>query len=165
MFTITSPSFGHGDRIPRTHTAEGANLSPPLAFAGVPPGSKSLALIVEDPDAPDPAAPQRIFVHWIVYQLQPSTPGLPLGADREGLPAGARPGRNDFGNTRYAGPAPPIGRHRYVFRLFALDASLPDLGTPDRARLMSAMRGHVLAEAELMGTYEREHFESRPLPT
>lgn len=160
---ITSPSFAHGDWIPRNHTADGANLSPPLSFSGVPPGARSLALLVEDPDAPDPAAPRTIFVHWIVYNLQPSTRGLPLGADRGGLPPGARPGRNDFGGLDYEGPAPPVGRHRYVFRLFALDAMLPErLGAPDRAGLMAAIEGHVIAEAELMGLYEREHVESRP---
>lgn len=165
MLTIHSPSFRHGDRIPRNHTADGANLAPPLSFDGVPPGTKSLALVVEDPDAPDPAAPQKIFAHWIVYNLQPSTRGLPLGADRDGLPPGARAGRNDFGGTSYRGPEPPVGRHRYTFRLFALDATLPDLGRPNREELMAAMRGHIIEDAELMGVYEREHSESHPIAT
>src|SRR5688572_18896427 len=97
MLTITSPSFTQGDRLPRNHTVDGANLAPPLTFEGVPRGTKSLALLVEDPDAPDPAAPQRIFTHWIVYDLQPSTPALAPGADRDGLPAGAKRGLNDAG--------------------------------------------------------------------
>jgi Raf kinase inhibitor-like YbhB/YbcL family protein len=164
MLRISSPSFGHGGSIPRNHTADGADLAPPLAIEGVPPGTKSLALIVEDPDAPDPAAPQRIFVHWIVYDMQPSTRSLPLGADRDGLPAGSRQGRNDFGVTGYGGPAPPVGRHRYLFRLFALDTRFGErLGHPRRADVMTAMDGHVIEEAEVMGTYERERAESQPI--
>lgn len=164
MFRISSPSFGHGDRIPRNHTADGANIAPPLTIQGVPPGTRSLALVVEDPDAPDPAAPLRLFTHWIVYDLQPSTRSLPLGADRGALPAGARAGRNDFGTSGYGGPAPAVGRHRYLFRLFALDTTLAHLSYPTRPELVAAMDGHVIDETELMGTYEREQAESHPLP-
>lgn len=150
--------------MPRKYTADGANISPPLTWSGVPEGTKSLALIVEDPDAPDPAAPQRIFTHWIVYNIEPSTSGLPPGVDRDGLPVGAREGRNDFGALAYLGPKPPVGCHRYVFRLFALDVCLPEsLGHPDRATLMNAIRDHVIEETELMATYEREHVESEPI--
>jgi Raf kinase inhibitor-like YbhB/YbcL family protein len=154
---VTSASFAHGQDIPERHTADGDDSSPPLAWSDLPPKTRSLALIVEDPDAPDPAAPRRIFTHWIVYNLQPSTDGLQLAADRSGLPAGAREGRNDFGRMAYGGPSPPVGRHRYFFRLYALDTTLPaNLGAPDRGHLLAAMQGHVLAEAELMGTYERQ---------
>jgi hypothetical protein len=161
--TLTSPSFAHGDWIPVNHTGDGDDLAPALAWDGVPRGTKSLALVVEDPDAPDPAAPQRTFAHWIVYNLQPASGGLPLGADRSGMPTGARSGRNDAGTIGYLGPRPPIGRHRYIFRLFALDAMLPDLGAPTRKELLDAIEGHVLAEAELMGVYEHEHASSHPI--
>jgi Raf kinase inhibitor-like YbhB/YbcL family protein len=153
---VTSSSFGYGEDIPQSHTADGENLSPPLAWEGVPPQAKSLALVVEDPDAPDPAAPRKTFAHWLVYNLQPSAGGLARGADRSGLPQGAREGRNDFGRLEYQGPSPPVGRHRYFFRLFALDRTLPKtLDIPDRAHLLEAIEGHVLAETDLMGTYER----------
>jgi Raf kinase inhibitor-like YbhB/YbcL family protein len=154
MMTISSPSFEHGDIIPRMHAVEGLDRSPPLSWSGVPAGAQSLALIVEDPDAPDPSAPRGIFAHWIVYNLQPSSDGLALGVARGGLPSRASTGRNDFGKLGYTGPAPPVGRHRYFFRLFALDSVLPD-GELDRAALMRAMHGHILEETELMGTYER----------
>jgi len=165
MMTLSSPSFGHGYMIPRNHTADGLNRAPPLAWSDVPARAKSLALIVEDPDAPDPAAPQRIFTHWIIYNLQSSAGGLPLGAAQADLPAGARMGRNDFGQTAYSGPAPPIGRHRYFFRLFALDTVLPtNLGPADRAKLTKAMQGHIIEEAELMAMYERGPQELHPAP-
>ena len=163
MMTVSSPSFGHGDLIPKNHTADGPNRSPPLSWSGAPAGTKSFALVVEDPDAPDPAAPQRIFCHWVLYNLPPGTAQLGPGASTDGLPPGTRVGRNDFGRAAYGGPAPPIGRHRYFFRLFALDIELPaTLGASDRNTLMQAIHGHVLAEGELMGVYERERAEVRP---
>lgn len=162
---LTSPSFRHGDTIPMNHTADGAGLSPALAWSDVPPGTKSLALLLEDPDAPDPMAPQRTFVHWLIYNLPPASGGLALGADRTGgLPRGALLGRNDAGRTQYYGPKPPVGRHRYIFRLFALDDLLPDsLGVCTRAELLEAMQGHLLAEAELMGTYQRAQPATHPI--
>ena len=163
MLTLTSPSFGPGQLIPRNHTADGLNRSPPLTWSNPPAGTRSLALVVEDPDAPDPAAPQRTFCHWIVYNLSPGAGQLALNASKEPLAPGVRAGRNDFGETGYGGPAPPIGRHRYFFRLFALDAVLPDaLGACDRATLMRALAGHVLEESQLMGLYERERAEPQP---
>jgi Raf kinase inhibitor-like YbhB/YbcL family protein len=157
MLTLTSPSFGHGDLIPRSHTSDGVNRSPPLTWDGVPAGARSLALVVEDPDAPDPAAPQRIFAHWLVFNLPPQSDGLVLAASQARLPRGAHVGRNDFGVLDYCGPAPPIGRHRYFFRLFALDTVLPaSIVEPDRATLMRALQGHIIEEAELMGVYERD---------
>jgi Raf kinase inhibitor-like YbhB/YbcL family protein len=155
MFTISSPSFQHGDLIPRQHSADGGGVSPPLRFEDAPQGTRSLALLVEDPDAPDPAAPQRIFTQWVVLNIPPDTAGLPLGAGAHAAPGGGRPGRNDGGKTNYIGPAPPVGRHRYFFRLFALDAPLDAPDRPDRRALMVAMQGHIIDETELMGTYER----------
>jgi hypothetical protein len=155
MFTISSPSFQHGDVIPRPHSADGGGVSPPLSFEDAPPGTRSLVLLVEDPDAPDPAAPQRIFTHWVVVNMPPDTPGLPLGAGAQSAPGGGRAGRNDGGKANYLGPAPRVGRHRYFFRLIALDARLDAAEEPDRPALLAAMQGHIIDEAELMGTYER----------
>jgi Raf kinase inhibitor-like YbhB/YbcL family protein len=159
--TLTSPAFGHGDLMPRTYTADGPNRSPALVWSDPPDGTRSLALVVEDPDAPDPASPQRIFTHWIVYNLAPRGGGLPLNAGKEGLPSGALAGRNDFGQTGYGGPAPPVGRHRYFFRLFALDTALPPGAGVDRASFMRAIAKHIIEEAELMGVYERERTAPR----
>jgi Raf kinase inhibitor-like YbhB/YbcL family protein len=152
-FRMTSPSFAHGGEIPTKYTCEGPDVSPALAWSGVPATTKSLALVVEDPDAPDPGAPKTTWVHWIVYDLPPTAPGLSEGAF---LPRGARAGRNDWKTTGYRGPCPPIGRHRYLHELFALDVTLPDLGQPDKPTLESAMRGHVLAQATLIGTYAKK---------
>lgn len=165
MMTLSSPSFGHGDLIPRNHTADGLDRSPPMAWSNLPRSTRSLALVVEDPDAPDPAAPQRIFTHWILYNLPPDSGHLDVAIGRGQLPPGTQVGSNDFGHQAYGGPAPPIGRHRYFFRLFALDTELPaTLGAVDRAALMRAMQGHVLEEAELMATYERERVRAEPHP-
>jgi Raf kinase inhibitor-like YbhB/YbcL family protein len=152
--TITSSAFDAGASIPAIFTCDGDDLSPPLAWSGVPAGTASLVLVIEDPDAPDPAAPQRTWTHWIVYNIPASAAGLPQGAGREGLPQGAREGVNDWQNKGYGGPCPPIGRHRYFHRLYALDTLLPDLGKPNRAQLEEAMRGHVLEQAELVGLYQ-----------
>ena len=150
---IHSPAFEPGGAIPTRYTCEGDDTSPELRFSGVPTDAKSLALIVQDPDAPDPRAPKMTYVHWVLYDLPPDSSGLPEGA--RALPPGAREGTNDWKRTGYGGPCPPIGRHRYYFRLFALDAALGDLGKPTRARLEQAMQGHVLETAELMGTYQK----------
>ena len=151
--TITSPAFAPGDTIPKQYTCDGEDISPPLVWQGVPATAKSLVLIVDDPDAPDPAAPRMIWVHWLLYNLPPQTTGLPE-AVRE-LPAGTHEGLNDWQRTGYGGPCPPIGRHRYFFKLYALDAVLPDLGQPTKAQLEAAMQGHVLAESQVIGTYQR----------
>jgi len=154
-FQLRSPSFADGQPIPARHTSDGGDVSPPLAWSDPPPGTKSLALVVHDPDAPDPRAPRRDWVHWILYDLPPDARSLPEGAPRATLPPGAREGRNDWGAPGWRGPSPPIGRHRYFFELTALDQALPDLGTPARAELDAAMRGHILGTATLMGTYAR----------
>jgi Raf kinase inhibitor-like YbhB/YbcL family protein len=152
---LTSPAFAPGADIPNLFTCEGSDISPPLEWTGVPGGTKSLALIVDDPDAPDPAAPKMTWVHWVLYDIPPSATGLPEGAGPKDLPAGTREGTNDWKRTGYGGPCPPIGRHRYFHKLYALDVVLGGLGTPTKAEVESARKGHVLAQAELMGTYEK----------
>lgn len=152
--TLTSLSFTQGGAMPRECTCEGADTSPQLAWSGVPQSAKSLALIVDDPDAPDPAAPKRVWVHWVLYNLPASNGGLAAGVKK--LPEGARSGLNDWKRTGYGGPCPPIGRHRYFHKLYALDVVLPDLGKATKKDLEEAMKGHVIAQAELMGTYEKK---------
>ncbi|MGH8533458.1 MAG: YbhB/YbcL family Raf kinase inhibitor-like protein [Gammaproteobacteria bacterium] len=151
--TLTSSAFAHNGEIPTQYTCEGQDLSPPLAWSGVPAGAKSLALIVDDPDAPDPAAPKLTWVHWVLYNIPASASGLPEAVKQ--LPAGTRQGLNDWQRAGYGGPCPPIGRHRYFHKLYALDIALPDLGKPTKANVESAMKGHVLAQAELVGTYQK----------
>jgi len=151
---LKSSAFDHQGEIPRQYTCDGEDHSPPLAWSALPAGTKSLALIVDDPDAPDPKAPKRVYVHWVLYNLPP-TAGLAEAVQPSKLPAGTREGLNDWGRTGYGGPCPPIGRHRYFHKLYALDALLPDLQQPTKARLLAAMEGHILAETHLMGTYQR----------
>jgi hypothetical protein len=151
--TIASAAFGEGKEIPAKYTCQGGDTSPPLSWTGVPKNAASLALIVDDPDAPDPKAPKMTWVHWVLYNIPPSAPGIPVGA-RE-LPAGAKSGSNDWNKTSFGGPCPPIGRHRYFHKLYALDIVLPDLGAATKADLLRAMEGHVVAEASLMGTYQK----------
>jgi len=151
--TITSSAFAHNGSIPKQYTCEGKDISPPLTWSGIPGKAKSLALIVDDPDAPDPAAPRMTWVHWVVYNLPVSSTGLAEAA--KSLPAGALEGLNDWQRTGYGGPCPPIGRHRYFHKLYALDTVLPDLKKPNKARLEQAMKGHIVAEAQLIGTYQK----------
>lgn len=153
--SITSPAFAHGHEIPSDFTCEGADVSPALAWSGAPAGTKSLALIVDDPDAPDPAKPKMTWVHWVLYNLPADTRGLPEAIEPESLPPGTREGKNDWKRTGYGGPCPPIGRHRYFFKLFALDTILPDLRSPTKAELEQAMSGHILEKAELLGLYQK----------
>ena len=150
---LTSPVFKHNDAIPKVYTCQGKDISPALSWSGLPNGTKSVALIVDDPDVPDPAAPQREWVHWVLYNIPPAATGLAGDAK---LPAGAREGKNDWDRRGYGGPCPPIGRHRYIHKLYALDVVLPDLNEPTKATLLDAMDGHVLEEAELIGTYKKE---------
>ncbi len=154
MLNISSPAFGNNQSIPRKYTADGENVSPPLEWTDVPAQTKSFALIVDDPDAPDPRAPQRTWVHWVLYDIPADAHALPADVARHGLPAGTRHGVNDWKSESYGGPSPPVGRHRYVHKLYALDTVLPDLKHPTKARLLNAMRGHVLAESKLIGTYQ-----------
>jgi Raf kinase inhibitor-like YbhB/YbcL family protein len=154
-FELTSMAFHHNGDIPRRHTCEGEDVSPPLAWTSVPEGAKSLALVVDDPDAPDPAAPKRTWVHWVLYNIPPNAAGLAENCGARGGFSQAFDGRNDWGRPGYGGPCPPIGRHRYFHKLYALDILLPDLTSPDKARLTAAMSGHVLAEATLVGGYRK----------
>lgn len=153
--TLTSAAFEHHGLIPVRHTCDGDDVSPPLSWTGVPASAQSLVLIVDDPDAPDPAAPKMTWVHWTLYNLPPNVSGLPEGVIAGDLPPGTLPGYNDWGRSGYGGPCPPVGRHRYVHKLFALDTRLAELGHPGKAALEKAMRGHVLAQAELVGLYQR----------
>ena len=152
---LTSTAFEHGAAIPAAYTCQGRDISVPLTWGVLPAGTRSLALIVDDPDAPDPAAPTMTWVHWVLYNIPPAATGLPEAVKPGALPAGTLEGRNDWGRTGYGGPCPPVGRHRYFFKLYALDAVLPDLGQPDKRRLERAMKGHVLAQQELIGTYAK----------
>ena len=152
---ITSPAFSQGGSIPSKYTCEGQDISPPLAWSGGPPNVKSYALIVDDPDAPDPAKPQRVYVHWVVYNIPASTASLPENGSKKGMPKGAVQGKNDWGKAEYGGPCPPIGRHRYFFKLYCLDTQLPDLGEATKASVEAAMKGHVIEQAELVGTYQK----------
>jgi len=152
-FALSSSVFTHGGEIPSKYTCEGQDVSPPLAWSGIPDGTRSLALIVDDPDAPDPAAPKMTWVHWVLYNIPAGTDSLPEDAHQP--PVGALPGLNDWQRTGYGGPCPPIGRHRYFHKLYALDTLLPDLGRPSKAALEARMQGHVIAQAELVGTYQK----------
>jgi hypothetical protein len=150
---IRSAAFQPNGAIPKKHTCQGEDVSPPLSWTGVPSGAKSLVLIVDDPDAPDPKAPRMTWVHWVLYDLPPSSNGLPEGG---ALPKGTREGINDWKRTGYGGPCPPIGRHRYFHKLYALDVALGDLGRTTKVDLEKKMEGHVLAKAEVVGTYQKE---------
>ncbi|OGA51627.1 MAG: hypothetical protein A3G24_26055 [Betaproteobacteria bacterium RIFCSPLOWO2_12_FULL_62_13] len=152
---LSSSAFVHSGEIPRRYTCQGEDLSVPLTWSGVPAGTKSLVLIVDDPDAPDPKAPRMTWVHWVLYNIPPSATGLAEAVKPNELPAGTLDGLNDWKRAGYGGPCPPIGRHRYFHKLYALDAVLPDLRKPNKAALEQAMRGHVLEKAELIGTYQK----------
>ena len=145
---LTSPAFGDGPPIPARYTCDGENVSPELRWSDVPDDTSSLALTCEDPDAP-----RGTFTHWVIWNLDPTEGGIPAGD----VPKGARQGRNDFGHVGYGGPCPPIGNHRYFFKLYALDTVLPDLKRPTKAKLEEAMRGHIIATAELIGLYQKQH--------
>jgi hypothetical protein len=150
---LSSSAFAADGDIPSRYTCEGADEAPPLAWSDLPAGTRSLALIVDDPDAPDPAAPQRTWVHWVLYNLPPDPPALDSAS---GLPAGTCEGTNDWQRTGYGGPCPPIGRHRYVHTLYALDRTLPTLHPATKANLEKAMHGHILGRVELVGYYRKQ---------
>jgi Raf kinase inhibitor-like YbhB/YbcL family protein len=152
---ITSSAFVEGGAIPARYTCEGEDFSPPLAWSGFPVNARTLALIVDDPDAPDPAKPQRVYVHWVVYNIPASVTSLKENASKGGMPQGALQGKNDWGNAEYGGPCPPIGRHRYFFKFYALDTEVTGLSAGTKADLERAIKGHVVATGELMGTYQK----------
>jgi Raf kinase inhibitor-like YbhB/YbcL family protein len=153
---LSSPAFSGYGQIPESYTCDGTDRSPPLNWSDIPERAKSLVLVVDDPDAPDPAAPKMTWVHWVLYNLPAASSGLPEAVDSAHLPRGTLEGLNDWGRTGYGGPCPPIGTHRYFHKLYALDTLLPDLHEPTKAQLENAMRGHVIEQSELIGTYRRD---------
>lgn len=155
MLTLKSTVFTNGGEIPAKYTCEGADIAPPLVWEGLPEQARSLVLIIDDPDAPDPKAPKMTWVHWVVYNIPPDTTAFPEGATSNDLPSGAEEGLNDWKNVGYGGPCPPIGRHRYFHKLYALDTVLTGMDRPTKAKIEAAMKGHVIAQAELVGTYKK----------
>ena len=152
---LSSPAFDPNGSIPKKYTCEGDDVSPALAWEGAPKGTKSLVLIVDDPDAPDPKAPKMTWVHWVLYDIPPDAKGLAEKTTSTTLPKGTREGLNDWKRTGYGGPCPPVGRHRYFHKLYALDVVLGDLGKPTKAELEKRMKGHILGQIELVGTYQK----------
>lgn len=151
---LASASFAQNGAIPPRHTCDGQNISPALFWDHVPEGTKSFALVVDDPDAPDPADPGMTWVHWVLYNMPPDTHSLPEGVAPMALPKGTLQGINDWQRPGYRGPCPPVGNHRYFFKLYALDAMLPNLNQPTSAMLEQAMHGHIIAKADLVGRYQ-----------
>ena len=156
FLTIASVSFLHNEMIPLRYTCDGQNVSPPLSWTTPPTGTESLVLIIDDPDAPDPAAPKMTWVHWVLYNISPAARGLAEGVEAKDIPSGTLQGTNSWLRAGYGGPCPPIGTHRYYYKLFALDNMLPDLQNPTAADLQKIMQGHILAYAELIGRYRRQ---------
>jgi Raf kinase inhibitor-like YbhB/YbcL family protein len=153
---LTSPSFQDQKRIAKKFTCDGENVSPVLEWSAAPEGTRSFALIVDDPDAPDPENPRMTWVHWVLYNIPATASSLPEGVKDKDLPPGTLQGLNDWKKTGYGGPCPPIGEHRYFHKLYALDAVLPDLTRPTKAKLEKAMEGHILSKVELIGLYRRK---------
>lgn len=153
--TLTSPSFSHNDMIPNKYTCDSQDISPALSWSGIPDRTKSLVLIVDDPDAPDPTAPKMTWVHWVLYNIPPQVNGLPENVVANELPVGTLQGINDWKRTGYGGPCPPIGIHRYFHKLYALDTVLPDLKHPTKSQLEKAMQDHIIMQTELIGRYQR----------
>jgi Raf kinase inhibitor-like YbhB/YbcL family protein len=153
-FRLVSSAFTPNGSIPSRYTCEGADASPPLEWSDAPEGTRTFALIVDDPDAPDPAKPQRVYVHWVLYNIPATLNKLAENIAKGAIPKGASQGKNDWGKQTYGGPCPPIGRHRYFFKLYALDTQLA-LNNPTKAELEKAMEGHTLASVELIGTYAK----------
>jgi hypothetical protein len=156
MMKVTSPAFENQGAIPKKFTCDGEDISPALAWSNIPEGTKSFALIVDDPDAPDPANPRMTWVHWVMYNIPATVSSLLEGVTDKDLPKGTLQGLNDWKKTGYGGPCPPTGNHRYFHKLYALDTVLPDLKQPTKAKLEKAMEGHVLSKAELVGLYQRK---------
>lgn len=152
---LKSTAFAEGSEIPGKYTCEGSNISPPLAWKEAPPATKSFALIVDDPDAPDPKEPVRTWVHWLLFNIPANVNSLEEGIKK--LPQGTQVGINDWKKDKFDGPCPPIGRHRYFYKLYALDTELELNERPTKPELEAAMKGHVLAKAELIGTYIKQN--------
>lgn len=152
---ILSSAFQDGQEIPTKYTCEGEDISPPLSWEDVPGNTKSLALIVEDPDAPDPKAPKMVWIHWVLFNIDPKSKGIPENAMAHELPKDSQQGLTSWKKTNYGGPCPPIGRHRYYHRLYALDLVFSNVQNPTADTLRQIMRDHVIAEAVIMGTYQK----------
>lgn len=155
-FELTSTAFRNMGAIPALYTCEGKNISPPLTWKNIPKGTKSLVLIVDDPDAPDPAAPKFTWVHWVLYNIPPGKTGFAEGAGNHPAETGMQEGFSSWNRGGYGGPCPPIGTHRYFFKLYALDTVIDDLLSPLKADVEAAMKGHILGEAVLIGTYKKK---------
>ena len=153
--SLRSPVFSHSGEIPKRYTCDSDDVSPALEWSGAPASTKSFALIVDDPDAPDPKAPKMVYVHWVLFNIPATATGLPEATTVDKLPKGTVEGVNDWKRKGYGGPCPPIGRHRYFHKLYALDTKLSELSKPTKADIEAAMKGHVLAEAVLIGIYQR----------
>lgn len=153
---LQSADFADQGEIPKIFTCDGNDTSPALSWSGLPQQTKSLVLIVDDPDAPDPAKPKMTWVHWLLYNIPPTATELPQAVAVKDLPTGTQQGKNDWKRTGYGGPCPPVGRHRYFHKLYALDIELPDLHSPTKAQLEKAMAGHIIGQAELIGTYRHQ---------
>lgn len=156
-FELASPAFAAGGEIPTRYTCEGDDVAPPLEWRDPPAGTRSFAVIVDDPDAPDPKAPRMTWVHWVLYNIPADIGRLPEAVTARDLPPGTGEGLNDWRRTGYGGPCPPVGRHRYFHKLYGLDTVLEGLARPTKAELEAAMKGHVLGRAELVGTYAKKH--------
>jgi len=154
-FSLESSAFPDGGEIPQEHSCEGKEISPPLEWHGVPDDTRSLVLIVDDPDAPDPEAPRMIWVHWVLYNIPPDVRYLPAGDRLETLSVETAEGLNDWKQLGYRGPCPPTSRHRYFHKLYALDVVLEELDKPTKAAVEMAITGHVIAETQLVGTYQK----------
>jgi Raf kinase inhibitor-like YbhB/YbcL family protein len=148
---LQSPAFKEGEFIPSRFTCDGENISPQLSWSGTPEGTKTFALVIEDPDAPD-----GTFVHWVIYNIPSTIKNLSEGINSQSLPEGVKQGTNHFGENDYGGPCPPSGIHRYFFKLYALDSEIEIKAGAGKRDLLKAIEGHILAEAQLMGKYERQ---------
>lgn len=155
-FELHSSRFDHKGDIPSRYTCEGEDVSPPLSWSNPPEGTVTFALIVDDPDAPDPQAPKMTWVHWILYNIPASTRELQEAVLSKELPQGTLEGINDYKKTAYGGPCPPIGRHRYFFKVYAVSKEITGLNRPTKKELEKAMEGSILAKAELVGTYQKQ---------
>jgi Raf kinase inhibitor-like YbhB/YbcL family protein len=153
---IKSSAFEPAGEIPARYTCTGDDVSLPLNWENVPATGRSLVLTVDVPDAPDPAAPKRVWVHWVLYNIPPDINSLAEHITAATLPAGAIEGMNDWQRTGYGGPCPPVGRHRYCHKLYALDIVLEGLNRPTKADVEAAMQGHIIAQVELIGTFQKQ---------
>ena len=156
VLTLKSNDFANGGEIPSKYSCEGENISPALNWENVPESTQSLVLIIDDPDAPDPKAPKMTWVHWVLYNIPADVKALPEGASTAVLAQGTEQGQNDWKKTGYGGACPPIGRHRYFHKLYALDTVLNKIHKATKSQIQSAMKGHIIAQAELVGTYEKK---------